>query len=128
MWAKEKQMKKKIVAMGFGMIMFLASCSGKDIVEGSWVITKAYAGETEVTAEQIQEAGIGGTTFTFDDGVVEIKMAGSSEVSEGTYKLDGTNITISTEGEEVEFKGTVVEDVLTIEDEELDMSLLFERE
>ena len=121
-------MKKKIAVMGIGMIMFLASCSGKDMAEGNWVITKAYAGETEVTAEQIQEAGIGGTTFTFRDGVVEIKMAGSSEVSEGTYKLDGINITISTDSEEVEFKGTIVEDVLTIEDEELDMSLIFEKE
>lgn len=122
-------MKKKIGAyiIGLGMIFSLAACSGgkANSVDGSWELTKGYSGDTEVTQEQLQKAGIGGTTFTFKDGKVEITTTGSGEVGEGTYKVEGDKVTISAnEGSEesasgsavgaTEFTGTVKDNQLTI--------------
>lgn len=122
-------MKKKIGAyiISLGMIFSLTACSGgqTNSVDGSWELTKGYSGDTEVTQEQLQKAGIGGTTFTFKDGKVEITTTGSGEVSEGTYTVEGDKVTISAaEGSEetasgssveaTEYTGTVKDDQLTI--------------
>lgn len=122
-------MKRKISILLFSMILVvgLISCSSKDIAEGTWELAKGYSGETEVTADQLQEGGVGGTTFTFKDGTVTIKMTASSEESEGTYTVEGNNITITSENDEGTIKGTIVDNELTIEDENSSLKLVFER-
>lgn len=109
------------------LVVGLVSCSRKDIAEGTWELTKGYSGEIEVTAEQLQEQGIGGTTFTFKNGTVTIKMTASSEESEGTYTVEGNNITITSANEEGTIKGTIANKELTITDENNSLKLVFER-
>lgn len=113
----------------FGIILVvgLVSCSSKDIAEGTWELIKGYSGEVEVTASQLQEEGIGGTTFTFKKGTVTIKMTASSEESEGTYTVEGNNISITSETEEGTIKGTITDDELTIADEKSSLKLVFKR-
>lgn len=109
-----------------GMVYCLSACGGSnDIVEGSWNLTKGYAGDTEVSLENLEEAGMGDTTFTFKDGKVNISMGDSDEVSEGTYSVDGTTVTISADDEDVSYTGTVADDVLTITED--DLKLVFEK-
>ncbi len=109
------------------LVVGLVSCSSKDIAEGTWELTKGYSGEVEVTADQLQEQGIGGTTFTFKNGTVTIKMTASSEESEGTYTVEGNNITISSANEEGTIKGTIADKELTITDENTSLKLVFKR-
>ena len=129
--------KLGIFMLSAGMVYCLSGCSGQtldrssvdkniDIVEGSWNLTKGYAGDTEVSLENLQEAGMADTTFTFKDGKVNISMGDTNETSEGTYSLDGTTVTISAEDEEVSYTGTIAEDVLTISQDNL--KLVFEKE
>lgn len=122
-------MKKRLGTILFSIILVvgLVSCSSKDIAEGTWEFEKAYSGEVEVNAEQLQEQGIGGTTFTFKKGTVTIKMAASSEESEGTYTVEGNNITISSANEEGTIKGTITDNELTIADEKSSLKLVFKR-
>lgn len=122
-------MKKRLGTLLFSIILVvsLVSCSKKDIAEGTWELTKGYSGESEVTADQLQEAGVGGTTFTFKDGTVTIKMTASSEESEGTYAVEGNNITITAANEDDVIKGTVADNELTIEDENSSLKLIFKR-
>lgn len=108
-------MRKKlgIFMLSAGMVFSLASCGGSsDIVEGSWALTKAYYGDTEISQETLQSQGVGGTTFTFQDGVVTI--SGSGEVSQGSYTLDGTTVTITSEEDGVSYTGTINDKVLTV--------------
>lgn len=128
---EENMLRKKlgIFMLSAGMVYCLSACggtNGSDIVEGSWNLTKGYSGETEVSLEDLEEAGMGGTTFTFKDGKVSISMEDAQEISEGTYSLDGTTVTISAEDEEVSYTGTVADDVLTISED--DLKLVFEKE
>lgn len=109
------------------LVVGLVSCSNKDIAEGTWELIKGYSGEVEVTADQLQEQGIGGTTFTFKNGTVTIKMTASSEESEGTYTVEGNNITISSANEEGTIKGTIADKELTITDKNTSLKLVFER-
>ena len=109
------------------LVAGLVSCSNKDIAEGTWELIKGYSGEVEVTADQLQEQGIGGTTFTFKNGTVTIKMTASSEESEGTYTVEGNNITISSANEEGTIKGTIADEELTITDENTSLKLVFKR-
>ncbi|MBD5089827.1 MAG: hypothetical protein HDT30_13635 [Clostridiales bacterium] len=122
-------MKKKLGMLLFSIILVagLVSCSSKDIAEGTWELIKGYSGEVEVTADQLQEQGIGGTTFTFKNGTVTIKMTASSEESEGTYTVEGNNITISSANEEGTIKGTIADEELTITDENTSLKLVFKR-
>lgn len=122
-------MKKKLGMLLFSVILVagLVSCSNKDIAEGTWELIKGYSGEVEVTADQLQEQGIGGTTFTFKNGTVTIKMTASSEESEGTYTVEGNNITISSANEEGTIKGTIADEELTITDENTSLKLVFKR-
>lgn len=124
-------MRKKIGAfiLSAGMIFTLVSCSGSsDAVEGTWTLKSAYSGETEVTEEQLQSAEIGGTTFTFKDGKVEISVPSSEELSEGTYTVEGNQVTISGDGEEDSFSGTIEDGKLTIKQGDSDnMKLIFEK-
>ncbi len=123
-------MKKKLTVMALGvcMVLSMASCGKKDIAAGKWVVSKAYVGETEITQEKLQEAGIGGYALVFEDGKVEITAPNTNEVSEGTYVVEENNVTITSEGEDLEIKGTIEEDQLTIEEEADDMKLIFEKE
>lgn len=111
------------------LVVSLVSCGSKDIAKGTWELIKGYSGDTEITAEQLQSAGIGGVTFTFKDGKVTIKSESSSEESEGTYKLDGSNITITSDDAEGEIKGTIIDNELTIEQEQngTSIKMVFER-
>lgn len=119
--------KLGIFMLSAGMVYCLSGCGGNgDIVEGSWNLTKGYAGETEVSLENLEEAGIGDTTFTFKNGKVNITMEGSNESAEGTYSLEGTTVTISAEEEDITYTGTVADDVLTISQD--DLKLVFEKE
>lgn len=119
--------KLGIFMLSAGMVYCLSACGGgSDIVEGSWNLTKGYAGDTEVSLEDLEGAGMGDTTFTFKDGKVNITMGGVDEVSEGTYSLDGTTVTISADDEDVSYTGTIADDVLTISEDNL--KLVFEKE
>lgn len=119
--------KLGIFMLSAGMVYCLSGCGGNsDIVEGSWNLTKGYAGDTEVSLENLQQAGMADTTFTFKDGKVNISMGDTNETSEGTYSLDGTTVTISAEDEEVSYTGTIADDVLTISEDNL--KLVFEKE
>ncbi len=110
-----------------GMVYCLSGCGGSsDLVEGSWNLTKGYAGETEVSLSDLESVGMGDTTFTFKDGKVNITMEGTEGIAEGTYSLDGTTVTISAEEESISYTGTVEDDVLTISQD--DMKLVFEKE
>lgn len=122
-------MKKRLGTLLFSIILVvgLVSCSNKDIAEGTWEFSKAYSGEVEVNAEQLQEQGIGGTTFTFKNGTVTIKMTASSEESEGTYTVEGNDITISSANEQGTIKGTIADNELTIADEKSSLKLIFKR-
>lgn len=119
--------KLGIFMLSAGMVYSLSACGGSsDIMEGSWNLTKGYAGDTEVSLEDLESTGMEDTTFTFKDGKVNISMGNSDEVSEGTYSVDGTTVTISGDNEEVSYTGTVADDVLTIS--EGDSKLVFEKE
>lgn len=112
------------------MIFTLASCSSgsSDIAEGTWVLKSASSGDKEITQEQLQANEIGDTTFSFKDGKVEITMPSSSEVSEGTYTVDGDKVTISAEGEKDSYSGTIKDSQLTITQKDAeDMKLIFEK-
>jgi uncharacterized lipoprotein NlpE involved in copper resistance len=121
--------KKKIVSILLCLVLVLSlvSCGNskkKDAIEGTWKLSKAYFGENEVTQEQLQSAGIGGTTFTFKDGEVTIETASTedTEVAEGQYSLSGSNVIISTKGEEGSYKGTLKDGELTIVGSNLDLA------
>lgn len=119
--------KMGIFMLSAGMVYCLSGCGGNgDIVEGSWNLTKGYAGETEISLSDLESEGMGDTTFTFKDGKVNITMEGSDESAEGTYSVEGTTVTISAEEESVSYTGTVQDDVLTISQD--DMKLVFEKE
>ena len=125
-------MRKKIgtFILSAGMIFTLASCSleSGDIAEGTWVLKSASSGDKEITQEQLQANEIGDTTFSFKDGKVEITMSSSSEVSEGTYTVDGDKVTISAEGETDSYSGTIKDSQLTIAQKDAeDMKLIFEK-
>lgn len=124
-------MGKKIITFFIcvSMMLSLVACGG-DAVQGTWKLSKGYVGEIEVKQEQLQKAGVGGTCFTFKDGKVEISMDSSAEISEGTYTLEGNNLTITSEGEEDSFSGTVEGELLTItyEEEGQVLKLEFEKQ
>ena len=111
------------------MMISLVSCGG-DLVQGSWKLSKGYVGEVEVTQAQLQQAGVGGTCFTFKNGKVQISMETSDEVSEGTYQLEGNSITITSDGEAESFVGTVEGNELTISYEEAGqvLKMVFEKQ
>lgn len=122
-------MKRRIGVLLLSVILVvgLVSCGKGDIAEGTWELAKAYSGESEVSMEQLQEQGLGGTTFTFEDGKVTIKMTSSSEESEGNYKVEGDAVTITGDNETGEIKGTIKDNQLTIADENSSIKMVFER-
>ena len=127
---KENMKKFGAVILGLCMVVSLSGCGKSDIAEGSWALTKGYVGDMEVTQEQLEAAGAGGTTFTFKDGKVQITSTATEEVSEGTYTVEEDKITIEADETEVSYIGTITENELTLEETEndLDLKLVFEKE
>lgn len=112
-------MKKKIFSVFLCVVFVLSmtACGGskKDGLEGTWKLSKAYFGDKEVSQEQLQSAGIGGTTFAFKDGVVTIETASTKdkEIAEGEYSLNGNTVIISTKDEKGSYEGTLKDGKLT---------------
>lgn len=112
-------MKKKLgmFMMTAGMVVWLGACGGaksSDAAAGTWNLTKGYVGDQEVDMAKLQAAGIGGTTFEFANGTVRITVTGSDEVSEGTYTVEGNQVTISSVEDGISYTGTLKDDELTI--------------
>lgn len=87
---------KKVLALilvAMLTIGMLVSC-GSDKAAGTWKLTKASAGGQELTAEQLSATGMGEAKITLKDGKATVEMLG--QTAEGTYKVDGDNVTIST--------------------------------
>lgn len=109
-------MKKRISAMllATSMVLGLASCGGSDPMEGTWKVSGGSAAGQEVTAEQLEAAGMD-MTMKFDDGKVSVSLStgGEAEDGEGTYKVDGKKVTIESDGQKLE--GTVDGDTFTFE-------------
>ena len=121
-------MKKKIVTLGMMAVLAgsLVACKN-DPVKGTWNLEKATIGSKEVTQEQLQSVGLGGTSFDFENGKVTIQMESTSEVSEGTYEVKDDKVTISTDNEDTSFSGTIEKDTLTIDIPDQDETLVFKK-
>lgn len=122
-------MKKKLMTLLVGMLFVLSvvSCGNSDAMQGKWILTEAYEGENKVDDADLQKAGLGGTVFEFKAGKVNISTAASNEVSEGNYTVSGKDVTISSDGEDGEVKGTVDGDKFTIEDKNTSLKLVFKK-
>ena len=127
-YKEEMGMKKKIVTLGMMAVLAgsLVACK-KDPVQGTWNLEKATIGSEEVTQEQLQSVGLGGTSFAFEDGKVTIQMESTSEVSEGTYEVKDDKVTVSTDNEATSFSGTIEKDTLTIDIPDQDETLVFKK-
>ena len=78
----------------------LAACGAGDRLAGDWTLKEISAGGVTVSAEDLQNMGAGAEaadiSFTFrKDGTVKASIAG--EQKEGTYELEGTEVTVTTE-------------------------------
>ena len=78
----------------------LAACGAGDGLAGDWTLKEISAGGVTVSAGDLQNMGAGAEaadiSFTFrKDGTVKASIAG--EQKEGTYELEGTEVTVTTE-------------------------------
>lgn len=113
--------------VGMLFVLSVVSCGNSDAMQGKWILTEAYEGENKVDDADLQKAGLGGTVFEFKAGKVNISTAASNEVSEGNYTVSGKDVTISSDGEDGEVKGTVDGDKFTIEDKNTSLKLVFKK-
>ncbi|GAA4292319.1 hypothetical protein GCM10023142_27590 [Anaerocolumna aminovalerica] len=98
-------MKKRVLSVLFIVLLFsllLVGCGSKkktDIDNTSWVLASAESLGIELSAEEI---GMGEFVIEFKtDGKVTVTADG--DTSEGTFKVDGDEVTISEGGETMVF-------------------------
>lgn len=117
-------MKKtmKMVGMSLLFLILLTACSsGSTSLEGKWGLSKmevdgvnalsALDTAEEITGEKINLEDIMYYEFT-KDGKYMMVMTRMDQKEEGTYKLRGKKITLTSDGEDIE--GTVDGNTLTI--------------
>lgn len=99
-------MKKFLsIALVFVMVFTLAGCGGEDTLVGTWKLDgEALSASLEGADDDAAFAGallaMMDYTMTFKaDGTVEITMGafGETETQNGTYKTEGSTLTISNE-------------------------------
>lgn len=97
------------------MLMFSA-CGGEkntDVTGTTWALSGGSQGDTKITKEQIETVMGGEITYSFEaDGklVMEVPTLGVS--AEGTWKQDGSTVTVEVEGQSADM--TLDGDTLSI--------------
>ena len=115
---------KRIAAVMLVLVMALAlTACGKAKLDGAWTITGGTFIDGLVGEMGIEDLASVGLEIVFefkDDGVfaVGMNMYGVSEVSEGTWEVDGDKVTMTVEGDPLEATFEVKGDKLTLTTEE----------
>lgn len=103
---------KKGIALSLVLLMVVfavVGCggAGNNEVVGTWKMSEVEAAGQTITIDQITELmpsmeSLLNMTITFEQGdKVKVEAAGIS--GEGTYKVDGSKVTISAEGQSMDF-------------------------
>ena len=113
-----KRMKTPVLLSLFlAAAILLAACSsvtgGTDAMTGTWELSSAEASGITLSKEALSSMGLSESlTMEFNGGKFTANFAG--ETGEGTYKIDGDKVTMTSEGEDM--VGTLVDNELRIEE------------
>ena len=113
-----KRMKTPVLLSLFlAAAILLAACSsatgGTDAMTGTWELSSAEASGITLSKEALSSMGLSESlTMEFYGGKFTANFAG--ETGEGTYKIDGDKVTMTSEGEDM--VGTLVDNELRIEE------------
>lgn len=113
-----KRMKTSVLMSLFLVAaLLLAACSsatgGTDAMAGTWELSSAEASGITLSKEALSSMGLSdGLTMEFNGGKFTANFAG--ETGEGTYKIEGDKVTMTSQGEDL--VGTLVDNELHIEE------------
>lgn len=108
---------KRIAAVLLVLTMaFMLTACGKDSVKGSWMITGGTAMDSITGGMDLAELGME-MVFNFNDNnalLVTLSFMGESESMNGTWEVDGDNITMTLDGDPLTCTWEINGDTLTL--------------